>query len=114
MAEVFSGCVDGQTVNRRPQVELAPSGVAAKAVVAMTAEMNGKGSAARSGCAMDRTRAAQAGAKAGRGGEAQQVQDLLDADLRADLLEVDPRHDSSEMVGSGEVGALASTEKRPG
>ena len=41
---------------------------------------------------MDGTRAAQTDAHAGRGNEPQQVQHLLDGDLRADLLEVDFGH----------------------
>ena len=47
VAEISSGCVDAQTVDGGPQVEMRSGRVATEAAVAMAAEMDGEDPALR-------------------------------------------------------------------
>jgi len=80
---------------------LSPGGVAFEATVAVVEEAHGEDSATWEAGVVDRTRAAEAVTDSGRGDEADQVEHLLDVDLRADRLEIDPECESGWVAVRG-------------
>ena len=99
LAEIPSGGVDVQTVDRGPEIELGSGRVAVEATVTMTAQMDREDSASRLAVVMDRAGAAQTWARASRGREVQQFQYLLDGDLVAEELQIDSWHGSPGSMG---------------
>ena len=95
-------------MDRGPQVELASGGMALEAAVAMRRQIDPEVAALGTVGLVDRARAAEPTAVAATGDEAQERQDLLDRDLRAQLGKVDGWHDqrirqsrSGQRRGSG-------------
>lgn len=83
LAEVFGCGMDGEVLNRYPQVKLAPGRMALEATVTIRCQIDPEVAALGIIGLMDRARAAKRTAVATTGDEAQESQDLFDRDLRS-------------------------------
>jgi hypothetical protein len=81
VAEVYGCGVDGEMMDRRPEVELASGRMALEAAVAVSFQIGPELTASGMPAAMDRARTTQPSAVAATGHIAYEQQDLLDRDL---------------------------------
>jgi len=98
--------VQGQAADGRPEIEGIAMGVASEAVIDLTGEMDREGSAGRAATAGDRAAAAKLRIVLPGRLEADPVQDLAHADLAAQLVVVDARHDSQAASGLAAAGGF--------
>lgn len=82
-AEVFGCGMDGEVMNRYPQVKLASGRMALEAAVTIRRQIDPEVATLGIIGLMDRARAAKRTAVAATGDEAQERQDLCDRDLRS-------------------------------
>jgi hypothetical protein len=81
VAEVFGCRVNGEVMDRRPEVKLASGRIPFEAAVAVSVQIGPELTASGMLAAMDRARTTQPSAVAATGHIAYEQQDLLDRDL---------------------------------